>query len=287
MNLSTENSVITLRDDTVDADWHLSVCCMSDVHFDSCKCDIRLFRDHLDEAKRRGALVLIAGDLFDAMQGKDDPRRDIEELKAQYHVSSYFDALVMDAAQFLMKDYKELPFIFAMGNHETSVLTHNSTNLIDRLAHDIVLSGGQAISAGYYGWLRFMFSRGNGSRSSKRLYWHHGKGASAVMSFGTLESRRQASYIDADIFLNGHNHNAYYVPLKKIVLSDSGKQRADTVHFLRTPGYKLSGIESEQRHGYDIERHPEPTTRGCIFIEFSSTGTAKNEIGIRIEPWIN
>lgn len=283
MDLSVENSVITCRDNSLNSEWHLSVCCMSDIHRDSSKCDETLFRKHLDEAKRRGSIVLIAGDLFDAMQGRDDPRRSVEELQAQYHTSSYFDALVMDTAEFFLKDYKDLHFIFALGNHETSVLTHNSTNLIDRLVYAMNTQGGHALGGGYYGWLRFMFSRGNSNRKSKKLYWHHGKGTSAVMSFGTLESRRQASYIEADIFLNGHNHQGYYVPLKKITLSDSGRQRADTIHFLRTPGYKFSGIEAEQRHGYDIERHPEPTTRGCIFVGFTIDG---KEIGTRIEPWI-
>jgi len=284
MNLTVDNSVITLRDDNVNADWHLSVCCTSDIHIDSSKCDELLFKKHMDEAKRRGSLVLITGDLFDAMQGRDDPRRSPEELKAQYKTDSYFDALVMDIAKFFLDNYKDLQFIFTLGNHESSVLTHNNTNLIDRLVYAINTQGGHAVSGGYYGWLRFMFSHGKGGRTSKKLYWHHGKGAGAIMSFGTLESRRQASYIDADFYLNGHNHQGYYVPLRKVSLADSGRQKAQTVHFLRTPGYKISGIEAEQRSGYDIERHPEPTTRGCIFIEFDAEGA--NDVSARVEPWI-
>lgn len=282
-NLTVENSVITLRDDTLNVDWRASICCMSDVHRDSIKCDTELFRKHLNEARKRGSLVLIAGDTFDAMQGRDDPRRSPEELKAEYKTDSYFDALVMDTAKFFL-EYKDLQFIFALGNHETLVLTHNNTNLIDRLVYALNTQGGHAISGGYFGWLRFMFSHGKGGRSSKKLYWHHGKGASAIMSFGTLETRRQSSYVDADFYLNGHNHQGYYVPLRKVGLSDSGKQKAETIHFLRTPGYKISGIEAEDRSGYDVERHPEPTTRGCIFIEFDNgDGT---DCGVRVEPWI-
>ena len=285
MDLTSNNSVITLRDNTVKPGWKFSICCMSDIHRDSSKCDEALFRQHLNEAKKRNSVVLIAGDLFDAMQGHDDPRRSMDELMTKYKTSSYFDALVMDTAEFFIKDYKDLQFIFALGNHETSVLTHNSTNLIDRLVYAINTQGGHAIGGGYYGWLRLMFAHGGGNRITKRLYWHHGKGASAVMSFGTLDSRRQASYVEADIILNGHNHQAYYLPIKKVFLNEIGAQKAQLVHFLRTPGYKFSGIEAEQTHGFDVEKHPEPTTRGCIFVEFTDAGL-NGCVDTRIEPWI-
>ena len=283
MQLTVNHSVITARDNDITADWRGSVCCMSDIHFDSNKCDIPLLRAHLDEAKKRGAIVLMAGDIFDAMQGHDDPRRSLEELKAQYKVDSYYDALVMDFAEFILKDYKELQFIFALGNHETSVLKKMSTNLIDRLTYAINTQGGHAISGGYFGWMRFMFQHGKSGRSSKKLYWHHGTGAGAMMSFGTLDTRRQASYIDADIFLNGHNHAGYALPLRKVTLSDGGIQQAQTVWFLRTPGYKISGVENEDRYGYDVEKHPAPTTRGCVFVEFTSI---KQKIQTRCEPFI-
>ena len=47
---------------------------MSDIHIDSRKCDRALLKKHLDQAKAEGAGVFIFGDLFDAMQGKYDPR---------------------------------------------------------------------------------------------------------------------------------------------------------------------------------------------------------------------
>jgi UDP-2,3-diacylglucosamine pyrophosphatase LpxH len=59
---------------SIQMDKDQDVLMISDVHFDNPKCDRKLLKKHLDEAKRRNAKVLINGDLFDLMQGKNDKR---------------------------------------------------------------------------------------------------------------------------------------------------------------------------------------------------------------------
>lgn len=241
---------------------------MSDIHYDSIKCDIEMFTKHLRMAEKDKAVVIINGDLFDAMQGRDDYRRSPEELKQEYKVSSYTDAIVMDMVK-LLKKYK-IPFIIGLGNHETAVLKHLGTNLIDRIVHNINISGGEAYNMGYFGFARFRFQYANGGvRRSKVLYWHHGKGGNSPVTKGVISTARQAVYLpDADIVWCAHNHNEYSLTLNRVGVNTAGKIVETLQHHVRTPGYKMGGIAHGSQHGFDIEKHPAPTPRGCNVLSF-------------------
>ena len=145
-NISSNGQVVTVRDSGVQAGWSLWYCHMSDLHFDSIKCDIDLLTKHLRLAEERNAIVDINGDIFDAMQSRDDPRRNMDELKAEYKVSHYTDALVMYAADYFLQF--KVRYIFGLGNHETALIKKLNTNLIDRLAHEVRRGGGEAINTG-------------------------------------------------------------------------------------------------------------------------------------------
>lgn len=242
---------------------------MSDIHFDSIKCDIPLFEKHLAMAEEYKAPVIIGGDLFDAMQGHDDPRRSLDELKKEYKHENYLDLIVIDVSKTLLK-YK-VQYFLGLGNHETAVQNKVNTNLIERLCHEINREGGSAMSMGYWGFFRLIYRYDNGNSSSrKQLYWHHGSGGNSPITKGVLDTVRQSSYLpDADVILNGHNHHEYVLTLNRIKLSDAGIPYEEYQHFIRTPGYKKAGLVSGDRKGYDIERHPAPTTRGCVRLDWT------------------
>lgn len=239
----------------------------SDVHFDSSLSDLQLFTDHLKQAEELKAPVLIAGDLLDAMQGRDDPRRAPEELLEKYHVSQYYDALVLDASDFL-RGFKIPYYILGTGNHESAVLKHSNTNLIERLAYDLRLHGQPAEAAGYWGYLRIMFQRVGKSSGSKIIYFHHsGVTGNAPVTKGMLAVNRQATYIQsADYILNGHNHHAYVTPVSVERLTPTMRPYSQTVWYLRSPGYKLSPADSLSVNGYGVEKFRAPTPRGCLFL---------------------
>jgi len=44
---------------------------------------------------------VFGGDWFDAMQGKFDPRRNMDELRPEYRTEKYFDVVVESSAEFL------------------------------------------------------------------------------------------------------------------------------------------------------------------------------------------
>lgn len=257
-----------------------SVMLMSDVHFDSIKCDTNLFDKHLSIAQEAKAPVLIGGDLFDAMQGHDDPRRSLDELKKEYKHENYLDLIVLDVAKTLLK-YK-VPYIIGMGNHESAVQKKVNTNLIERLCFAINTSGGKAFSMGYWGFLRLLFNYEKGkTHRVKTLYWHHGAGAAAPITKGVLDTVRQSSYLpDADVIVNGHNHQQYVLTLNRIRLGINGVPYEEYQHFVRTPGYKKAGLVAGDRHGFDIEKVPAPTTRGCVRLDYEFK---KNE-GVNLIP---
>jgi UDP-2,3-diacylglucosamine pyrophosphatase LpxH len=245
----------------------------SDIHYDSILCDVKLFEKHLKLAEQQGSPVIIAGDLFDAMQGRDDPRRSIEELKAEYKVASYYDAIVLDVSKFLQK-FKVPYYIIALGNHETSVLRKINTDLVERLCYDLRLHGQPAEAMGYWGYIRFMFNyKHGGAAASKTLYFHHGTSTSAPVTKGVIQTNRQSVYIhDADFVLNGHNHHSYCLPVQIEKLNQKTMQPyTQSVWYMRTPGYKQSPGDSMQTWGYGAEKHRTPTPRGCMFLDMTYT----------------
>ena len=247
----------------------LSIMLSSDIHYDSACCDLDLFTKHLRLAEKLQAPVLIAGDLLDAMQGNHDPRRRPEDLKAQYNVSAYYDAIVMDAAQFLSKF--DIPlYILALGNHETGVLKHANTDLLNSVAYQLrVEHGKESIAMGYWGYIRILFKYKKGmDNASKIIYFHHGISKGAPVTKGVIQVARQGVYLYAPHFvLNGHNHQAYTMPVQVERLNQKTMMPyTETIWYLRTPGYKTNPTDSLKVWGFEAEKHRSPTPRGCLFL---------------------
>lgn len=246
----------------------------SDEHFDSTWCNRDKMKRDLETAKVRQALIMEFGDFFDAMQGKFDPRRSMDDLRPEYRVSNYYDVVVDNAADWL-EPYAANLLMFGLGNHETGVIRHVNTNLTDRLADKLRQRGSRIIAGSYGGWVRFMFNlsggKGTGPRRSLNIYYHHGKGGSAPVTKGVIDTARQAAYLpDANIVVNGHNHNAYWLPIQRRRLTTKGMEFFDTQHFIRTPGYKQPTIA---RHGFDTETMPAPKPNGCIWLRLFREGS--------------
>ena len=282
MQLTRHNPASVTLEIPSKATQELSVMLASDVHFDSAVCDIDLWTKHLKLAEELQAPVIIAGDFFDAMQGHDDPRRSIEELKKEYMVSNYFDAIVADAAQFL-SNYKVPYYIIGLGNHETSVRRKMGTDLVERLCMLLRMNSQPAEAMGYWGYIRFHFKYRKGSgNASKTLYFHHGKSSGAVVTKGVIQVNRQGQYIhDADYVLNGHNHHSYVMPVQVERLNQKTMlPQTETVWYFRTPGYKKSPGDSLQVWGYGAEKHRAATPRGCMFLNmtYSQSNTIESDI---------
>lgn len=252
---------------------------LSDIHFDSVYCEREVLRRHLDE--NADAWIVIAGDLFDAMQGKYDRRRSYEEIRPEYLGADYYDRIVNDAVKWLLPYAHRIIFL-GYGNHETGALKNADTDLLQRFAKTIYDKSGVVVPiGGFASWLRIVFGRANGGHRSFskglniRIAHNASGGTNAPVTRGLIQTNRQAVYLsNADIVVNGDNHEGYIVPIARQTLLDSGKSVQTVTWFLRTPGYKQAW--ERQRHGFDIERlSPKPMGGVLVNIRPYCAGRAR------------
>lgn len=271
MQTQQQGAVTSIWED-ISAGWEQWVLFTSDNHYDSIQCNRTLLQNDLEEAKARRAWIFCIGDFFDAMQGRFDPRRSMEELRPEYRRSDYYDFVVKDASDFLAP-YAENIVMMGKGNHETSVLKNANTDLLSRLTYDINLKHGTSIlTGGYGGWIRMMFNMSNGEntgpRTSVLTKFFHGSGGEAPVTRGAIQTNRQAVYLpDPQIVVNGHSHNAYYIPIERERISNKGMQYYDTQHHLRIPGYKQGYADGTA--GWEVERGGVPKPLGSWFVRLT------------------
>ena len=268
MNIKQSGAVSTIHVEGLKVGWEQWVLLMSDIHHDSVQCNRDLETQHLELAKKRKAWVFIGGDLFDAMQGRFDPRRSMNELRPEYRRDDYYDYVVKDLTDYL-KPYSKNIMMIADGNHELAVLKNANTNLADRLVSNLRAGGSPCVHGGYGGWVVFSFSvTANGPRFSIRMKYFHGAGGEAPVTRGMIQTARQAVYLpDADIVWNGHNHNEYITTIVRERISDGGKIYFDQARYLRTPGYKQGYADGSG--GWEVTRGGVPKPIGAIWVRLA------------------
>lgn len=259
----------------------------SDTHIDSVYCNRNMYFDDMDQAVMRDALIFKFGDFFDAMQGRFDPRRDMSILRPEYRRSDYYDYVVKDSAEMLEK-YANNIVMIAPGNHELSVLKNANTFLTDRLVSYLNnKTGSKIIHGGYGGWLRIVLRIDSKPAGSINIKYFHGAGGEAPVTRGAIQTNRQAVYLpDADIVVNGHSHNAYWIPITRERVGNKGDHYFDTQHHIRTPGYMMS--YGDGTTGWEVTRGGVPKPLGSCFVKITLGKRAKkHRPEITIEPLIH
>jgi len=261
------NNVCTVYLDEIKEGWEQWVLITSDRHHDNKYGDRAFEKYHLDMALDRNALIVDVGDLFDAMQGKFDPRRSYSELRPEYALDRYLDEIVTDASRFYAP-YANNFLVIGRGNHESSVLKNNSTDLISNLVYRLNSDNKACIQAGGYGgWVRFMFTANKTKRSSIRMKYFHGSGGGGPVTRGVIQTNRMAVYLpDADIIVSGHTHDSWHVPIARERISNAGKIRKDLQHHIRTATYKKDYRDGSE--GWHVERGAAPKPLGAVWIRF-------------------
>lgn len=266
-------NVLTVKFDNVREGWEKWFLLSSDRHHDSGDCNRELEVEHLELAEKRNAHVLDFGDLFDAMQGKYDPRRSYPEMRDEYvkrmknEQLGYLDVISKDAVDFYTP-YAKLFIMIAKGNHETAIDSHNDTDLIDRLVSNLNITAKTQIYKGCYGgWVRFNFVIGKTQCESVNLKYFHGSGGGGPVTKGTIQSNRQAVFLpDAQIIVNGHIHESWLLALKRERLSDRGVVSQDLQYHVRTGTYKDDYKDGSG--GWHVERGAPPKPMGAVWLRF-------------------
>ena len=189
-----------------------SIYLLSDVHFDSVKCDRKLFFKHLDMAKEEGAVVFILGDLYDLMQMRFDPRGDYASLRPELKATAYIDEVIRDCTTKL-EPYKDNIKLISMGNHETNITKRHGIDTIQRTVGVMNQMGANMVAGYYAGWVILKCQTGNGQRRSFPLHYHHGYGGNAKRSKGVLNvDIDMKDYPQAKIIARGHTHQKVVSP---------------------------------------------------------------------------
>lgn len=274
----TSRAVITVRFDDIASGWEWWVLLRSDAHHDAPACDREMEEEHLAKAKERHALIFDFGDLFDAMQGKFDPRRNFDDVRPEDVGVDYYDRIVKHAADFYAP-YAEDWVMFGRGNHEIAVLDKCNTDITSQLSALLNVNlpeGRKTMVGGYGGWVRFMFNVQKTVKQSINMKYFHGSGGAAPVTQGVIQTNRQQVYLpDADIVVNGHTHTSFDVGLPRERLTMAGNVDHDIVRHLRIPGYK--NAYGDGTSGWDVERGMSPKPLGCFWIRFFYNGEQKRK----------
>jgi len=268
----TSENVMTVRMQTTGPGWRQMFLELADVHFDSPHCDRRLLKSLLDEAKEKGAPVAIFGDWNDVMQGRNDPRRSLKDLKKSFAGGgAYADSVVDESVEFLQPYADSIMFI-SDGNHDTSARKNLETDIVERICRSICIP-----HMGYSGFVRFMFERDTGGhRSTKLMFFHHGK-EGGQRSKGTQRSGNWQDWALADIYIGGHIHTEWRMNRPRVEIASSGKEVVnDTLH-ISLPTLKN---EWNMQGGYPIEKAMSPAPIGGAWLFFEHHPRVRNNIHV-------
>ena len=266
-NVAYKNNVLAIDFPNVRKGWEQWMLWSSDRHHDNVQCRRDLELKHLKQARERDALIFDNGDLFCAMQGKYDPRSNLDALRPEDKRIDYLDAIIEHAVDF----YKPFAANFALigqGNHEKGILKRLGTNLSKRLVKGLNEEGGNVFLGNYGGYVRLQFTIYETQQTSRNIKYYHGKHASnAPVTRGVIDTARLAVYMpDADYVFTGHSHDAWHVPIRRERVSQKGVIHFDYIHFLRTTTYKDEyGLGAE---GFHVETGKPPKPLGAAWLRF-------------------
>lgn len=240
----------------------------SDWHFDNPKTKRDLLFKHLDEAKERGAKVIINGDMLCLMQGKYDPRKSKNAIRPEHNGNDYLDLVINDTAE-KMLPYAENILQINTGNHESSVSERAETNILMRLVERINAFAKTDIQlGGYMGYINFNFKRCSANYTCNIAYDHGHWGG--VVTKGALSVSRHASiFPDADVVISGHTHDGWIMTHPRYVMNQfKGIVEVKKQYHIKTGTYKE---EFESGQGWAVEKIGMPKHLGSCWMKVYMT----------------
>jgi predicted phosphodiesterase len=255
---------------------------ISDVHWDSKDCDRKLLKKHLNTAVEQDAAIIIIGDFFDLMEGRNDMRRS-NTARAEHYAPNYLQKVVMDAAEWLQPYAKNIAMI-SNGNHETSVAKHTQVQTLTWLCYELRKQGSQVIEGDYQGFfvVRAVYEyEGKNTYFPYKIFYHHGlwggiisKGTQSVMRFGAVVP-------DADMIVTGHTHDQWMMLHTRYKLNKVYDVTLEDQIHLKLGTYKN---EFKTGNGFAVEKIGLPKPVGGWMVDFNiEKNDVKNNV-LRATP---
>lgn len=230
------------------------VAILSDLHWDNPHCNRELLKAHLDYCLEHDIPVFINGDMFCLMQGKGDRRGNKSDVRPEHAFNNYFDSIVKTAVEWF-EPYAHIIKLIGYGNHETSIIKHQETDIIARFV-DLLnyKAGSNILTGGYGGWIWFNYQNSNMVKSLKLKYFH-GSGGGGVVTKGAINLTRALAMYEAEIFTMGHIHeNSARTDAKEVLSLKKGicEVKHQYIHSMITGTYKDEYGDGSS--GWHIER---------------------------------
>lgn len=266
----------------------------SDLHLDSPDCDIETLKKHLEVCKKEGRFILMGGDEFDAIIHTDKkrytPSREDNNRDDQINQK-------LERAIELLKPYADNILFIARGNHEESILKYSGVDMIDLLVKELNhhKKNGEIQKGNYQNIIRLNWVKSLKGQTYKTvahydILQHHGLGASAQITRGTLDFNRLIHGTNADLVWVGHKHLAsasYSDPI--ITVGQNGELVQKNRAGIMTPSY-LKGRTIDSNVNFAERFYMAQSLPGFGSLEITPTyendkAVLKTDIGIKINPY--
>ena len=257
---------------------------VSDLHWDNPHCDRGLLKNHLDEAVKRNAAIILNGDTYCCMGGKYDRRADKSLIRPEHNTDRYFDAIVDTSVEWFAPYAKNI-LLIGYGNHETAIIKHGETDLLQRFASTLNYATGSAVQVGGYGGtidIRVLHDTIRGVNFV--VHYFHGHSGGGVVSKGVIQDQRILAGTEGyDLTWMGHVHELYYHQNMVHRYDRSTKTLIQKpIHQLRTATYKEEWDGGYM--GFHTERGRGPKPLGGYWLKLeTSRNTSKDNKGPELQ----
>lgn len=252
---------------------------ISDLHWDNPHCDRGLLKNHLDEAVKRNAAIILNGDTYCCMGGKYDRRADKSLIRPEHNTDRYFDAIVDTSVEWFAPYAKNI-LLIGYGNHETAIIKHGETDLLQRFASTINYATGSSIQVGGYGGtidIRVLHDTIRGVNFV--VHYFHGHSGGGAVSRGVIHDQRLLAGTEGyDLTWMGHVHELYYHQNMIHRYDRSTKTLIQKpIHQLRTATYKEEWDGGYMGFHTERGRGPKPLGGYWLKLETSRNSSKDNK----------
>jgi len=178
----------------------------------------------------------------------------------------------------LYRPYAANIAILADGNHETSILRHHQTDLLERLTGSLRRDKSPVLHLPFTGFVRFRFEDALKHCVSKTLHYHHGYGGGGEVTRGMIDQSRTRGQYVADIYYSGHIHRRNSDENVITSLDHFGSPVESQQLFLRGGTYKREALGG---NGYHIEKGRAGRPVGGWWLYFDISRSSKS--GLRCD----
>jgi hypothetical protein len=243
----------------------IKIAMLSDIHWDNPKCDWDYLKKHLDYCLKENIPIMINGDMFCLMQGRGDKRGSKSDIRPEHNNSRYLDSVVETAVEW-WSPYAYLLTVIGYGNHETSIIKWQETDILQRFVDLLNYKNGSNVyTGGYGGWLIVKQKIFGNSEVTYKIKYFHGSGGGGVVTKGAINlTRALEMYEDFDVFTMGHIHeNSARNDVRETLVNHSKtgyKVKHKDIHLMLTGAYKEEYGDGSK--GWHIERGAPPKPVG-------------------------